>query len=205
MKPITIFAVFVAALVAGLGAWQASGSVVSGIIAALLPVAGALPSPVWPKKSPLIPLLALALISAPACAGAEWRVVSSVRAAGGLVDRGIASAHKVKREACKKAFGPKTPGFQKCLDGSRERLAFLQWRRFGMPGLNTALISTVTTLTIYDRAAGEKMSWDLFVTLIKPAACGLSRAATAWKDLLREKSPAVLGIVAMIKGVSCAQ
>ena len=61
-----------------------------------------------------------------------------------------------------------TAGLKKCLEDSRIHIAFAQWRKYGLPGLNTGLIATVTTLTLYDKAAGKKLSWDLFVKLIKP-------------------------------------
>lgn len=170
--------------------------------------AGLLPPPdakaARPGSSTVAIVLACCLVSSAAC-GAMWRVTASIREAGTLIDRGISGAHKVKREACKKAHGAKTLPFAKCLTESREHTAFQQWRRYGMPGLNTGLVTTVMTLTLYDRAAGKKLSWELFVKLIKPLACGLARAATAWKDLLKEKGAVVLGIVTMIEGVSCAE
>ena len=161
------------------------------------------PAAATPRLGAGVVLLFLGAFALSACSGAAWRATISVRGGGTLIDRGLAAAHKAKRLKCKAKHGAKTQAFKKCLDDSRERLAFLQWRKFGMPGLNTGIITTVTTLTLYDKAAGEKMSWDLFVTMIKPLACGLSRAANAWKDLLKEKAAAVLSIVGMIKGVSC--
>lgn len=139
------------------------------------------------------------------CSAAVWRTTAAVREAGTLIDKGLSATHKTKREQCKAKHGAKTVAMKKCLDESKIRAAFLKWRRFGMPGLNTGLISTVTTLTLYDRAAGQKLSWDLFIKLIKPLACGLSRAAIEWKAHLGAQSAAVLGIVNSIKGVSCAQ
>jgi hypothetical protein len=157
-------------------------------------------------NSGLLTLAALAMCWVMSgCAGAAWRVTKSVREAGGVIDKAISGVHKDKRLACKKLHGAKTQAFAKCLTESREHVAFVQWRKFGMPALNTGLATTVMTLTLYDNAAGEKLSWDLFVRLIKPLACGLARSAEAWKDLLKDKAAAVLGVVSMIKGVSCAE
>jgi len=153
----------------------------------------------------LLTVAALAMCWALSACGIMWRVTASVREAGGLIDKGLSAPHKVKREECKKRHGAKTQGFKKCLEESRIHIAFVQWRKYGMPAIDTALVTTVTTLTLYDKAAGAKLSWELFVKLIKPMACGVARAAEAWKDLLKEKAQMILNVVSMIKGVSCAK
>lgn len=160
---------------------------------------------IQPRRIIPILLVGLFVMSSTACTAAVWRTTAAVREAGTLIDKGLSATHKTKREQCKAAHGAKTVAMKKCLDESKIRAAFLKWRRFGMPGLNTGLISTVTTLTLYDKAAGKKLSWDLFIKLIKPLACGLARAATEWKAHLGAQAAAVMGIVSSIKGVSCAQ
>lgn len=154
----------------------------------------------------LLPLgLAGCLVVSAAGCDPMWRATRMVRDAGTMINNSLAAVHKTKRLKCKATHGAKTQGFKKCLNDSREHIAFEQWRKFGMPGLDTGLVSMVTTLTLYDRAAGKKLSWDLFVKMIKPLACGVSRAALAWKDLLGAKAAAVIAITNAIKGVTCVR
>ncbi len=192
------------AVIAGLGAWQTSGSVVTGIIAALVPLAALFPTSYRPGATALSLGLIAALTLSAGC-DPMWRATRMVRDAGTMINDSLAAVHKTKRLKCKATHGAKTKPFAKCLNESRERIAFLQWRKFGLPGLDTGLISVVTTLTLYDKASGKKLSWDLFVKMIKPLACGVSRAALAWKDLLGAKAAAVIAITNAIKGVTCVR
>ena len=87
---LTILAVFVAAVAAGLAAWQSSRSIVSGVLAAFIPIMGALPSPVFkpkpelpkPPAAPLtrlgvaLPLLFLGAFTISACGPVTWKSVT---------------------------------------------------------------------------------------------------------------------------------
>lgn len=110
MNKKAVIGAIILAIMAGLTAWQASGSVVTGIIAALVPVAALFPTSYKPPISPAVALLAMALVTAPACGPTTWqgavlRTADGLRAGSELTASLMAKASAAELAKCEAKSG----------------------------------------------------------------------------------------------------
>ena len=127
---------------------------------------------------------------------AAWRTTAAVREAGTLVDQSLARAAKHRMTVCKQAGGD----WRACARASREYRAVTEWRRWGIPAVNSAVSSTVAALQIAERVRGHsKIDW---LALLRPAGCALSRVLRQWTDLMGPARGAVEAVTATL-GAMC--
>jgi hypothetical protein len=131
---------------------------------------------------------------------AEWRITSALKAAGSLVDKGISEAAVKEHNRCIKAHKAGTAEYKACIESTKAYKALMDWRKFGAPTINSVLIAAVTAIQIAEKAKGEKPK---LMSILKPAACALSKMVEQYGDLFKDKAPVVIMAIAMVKGVSC--
>ena len=135
-----------------------------------------------------------------ACPGAEWRVVSAVRGAAELTDQAVAAAAVKEHNRCMAFHKGPGAGYKGCIEATKAYSALVNWRLYGKPTINSALIATVATLTIYENAKGKKPKW---LEVLKPAVCALSKVLKQWADLLGPSKGAVMAAVAAAGVFTC--
>ncbi len=151
----------------------------------------------------IIIILALLLTASCNPYAAAWRTTGAVREAGTLVDKAIAEAAYAAQKRCVSKHGKDTGPYVDCVKGSGEWKALNQWRDKARPAINSALVATVTALTIAEHAKDKKFSWQLFLEIVKPAACGIARAVEQWKGFFGSKAQAIMIGVQAVKGLVC--
>lgn len=199
MSPLKIIAVIVAALGAGLGAWQASGSVVTGVIAALAPVALALPSPVYKPKAGALLVFLLPLA---ACSNLApgYRALVVVKKAGDKTGQTIAAVCKAKRIQCQAKHKDDKPALMACITPCHEALKV--WVQKVKPAVNAAQKAAWASLEVAFAAKKHKADW---LAMLKPAVCGLLgvlASAAKIPELSKALGPAIDPIKA-IEGMVC--
>jgi hypothetical protein len=140
--------------------------------------------------------------AASGCAGAfdrAWRTTDAVRLAGSTVDRALGAAAKEKHAVCVKQHGARTAGYAQCIDGHRKMLK--AWREVARPAVSSALVATVSALQIAERV-GQKEPGN-WLELVKPAVCALAKVVEQWGHLMGADRERVLGLLALVKGVTC--
>ena len=125
---------------------------------------------------------------------AAWRTTAAVREAATLTDHAIARAAKHRATACKEQGGD----WRACVRSSKEWAAVTGWRKWGVPAINSALVSTVAALQIAERTGQEHIDW---IAILRPAACALARVMRQWAPMMGPAKEPVSLAVAAIGGV----
>ncbi len=162
--------------------------------------------PRWPSSLSFYPVLAVglaALVTAPGCIDPAWQAGATMRSAGNMADKAIAAASDDDLAACKSKHGSKTPGIRKCYAESGGAQALKVWRGGVLQGINTAMISYVTTLTLIEQTRGKKPDLIMALAMLKPIACAIERTVRQWRDKLGAVAVLILGITRPATGGKC--
>jgi len=126
---------------------------------------------------------------------AAWRTTAAVRAAGTLTDQALAAAARRKISECRVKGGD----WRACVRASREYRAITEWRRWGVPAVNSAVSATVAALQIAERVRGQRqIDW---IGLLRPAGCALARVLKQWAPMLGAAKEPVAAAVAALGGM----
>lgn len=131
---------------------------------------------------------------------AAWRTTGAVQSAGNLTDRAIAAAARPELGKCNARHGAKTKAAEACLYATTPGKALKQWVTIARPAVNSALIATVTSLQVAERAKNKKLDW---LAILRPAGCALAKIVEQFGHLLGPQRSAILVAVGVVKGVSC--
>jgi hypothetical protein len=136
----------IVAVIAGLTAWQASGSVITGIVAGLVPIAALFPTSYKPPTTPAVALLALAIVATPSCGPTTWqgavlRTADGLRAGSKLTASLMAKASEDELKKCEAKSGK---GSDACKAVARKIVKRLKvWQGAVRPAIRSLMAAMV--------------------------------------------------------------
>jgi hypothetical protein len=108
--------------------------------------------------------------------------------------------HKHKRNECKKQH-PLKADFIKCITESKQHKALKAWSQYAKPSINTALVSTVTGLSLAERSKQKDFKW---LDTLRPAVCAVVKSVAQWGHLFPpSQQKQIMATIFLIKGVTC--